>query len=59
MSSPGRFATPADFLSACDLSLVQQGCWEACLWYRPGLCHCRFRIWLHASKKPNHQIVSS
>jgi hypothetical protein len=21
-----------------------QGCWEASLWYRPGLCHCRYRI---------------
>jgi hypothetical protein len=20
-----------------------QGCWEAFVWYRPGLCQCRFR----------------
>jgi hypothetical protein len=33
----------------------QQGCWGRLLWYRPGLCQCRFRM---AIWSLNRQIVS-
>ena len=37
--------TPSLHIGWCSTrrDTLQEGCWEVFLWYRPGLCQCRFR----------------